>query len=104
MRELVTNYYECRKILKFPMFGVLYSISEYRPTEYDDENRKAVRRKYYWGRERDEEKPMSLPKNVKRAYGRYDTNREIEIPEDATVSQDETMSSATAQKRKKSRF
>jgi len=101
MRELVTNYYECGKVLRLPFFGMLYRITEYDPDDWDVRKtdmsgkpivRKAIRIKYYWGSERKEERPLELPRNIKDVYGMYDTLGKIELPEDSNVRKGDTMS------------
>jgi len=97
MRELVTNYYECKKIIPIPYFGVVYRIAEFKVDEWnkkENKDRKALRVKYYMGWQRDDEKPLKLPKNIKGAYELYDTLGKIELPEDSNVKGGDTMQSS----------
>lgn len=95
MRELVTNYYECRKVIRIPFFGMLYKIVEFNVMEWDvreNENRKSIRVKFYLGSEREGERPIDLPRNIKNVYGMYDTLAKIDLPEDSNVKSGDTMS------------
>jgi hypothetical protein len=88
MRELITNYYECRKVFIVPFSKrglTLYKITEYQPIEATKLKRDKLERRWYWGLSRLGEYQATLPSDLMRAFNRYDTMKEIQTPHDSEI-------------------
>jgi len=87
MRELVSNFYVCRRVFVIPFFRprnkksvryALYNIREYEPEEAQKKERRKLQSRWYIGLVREDELPSRLPASITSAYGRYDTLRTVE--------------------------
>jgi len=86
MRELVSNFYVCKRVFVIPFFHpknkndirfAFYNIKEFQPEDAQKKERKRLQSRWYLGLVRAEELPSLLPRNIRDAYARYDTLRTV---------------------------